>query len=284
MAEVRRRLKADGSWETGKEQQLRWAAHERQQEAAEEEWDDNLGADTQTIQEIAERQRQKRQRDRLELVRLRQLGREADIDAARSHDRLAHYVSQAEVNQSDRTHDDSKSVESKSARERPWPEVDDEDEEEDRPRPQENPSQRELPSGLYVGLEGAERLAKLCLREGKAEAATPLPEKSEAIRKRGTPSLVDEGGRKPYWIQVDSWLLERPDLSLGAKLLFAWLVNGTKLKKGKPVAPSQSHIANQLGTSLYQVGSLTKELVEAGLIKCERRGARNPNRYTVLSK
>jgi hypothetical protein len=280
MAEVRRRRNADGNWETGKEQQLRLAAHQRQQEAEEEEWDDNLGADTQTIQEIAERQRQKRKRDRLELIGLRQLDHEADIDAAHSDDRLAHYVSQAEMYKTDRACGDGDPVESKSARERPWPEVDDEDS----PRHHVNPSQRELPSGLSVGLEGADCLAELCFRGAEVEAATAMPEKSETIHKRAMPARPDEGARRAYWIQVDSWLLERPDLSLGAKLLFAWLVNGTKLKKGKPVAPCQSHIAKKLGTTLYQVSSLTKELVEAGLIRCERRGARNPNRYTVLSK
>jgi len=190
---------------------------------------------------------------------------------------------------------------------RPQPPVKDpveEDEPEEDPKPvkqRQRPSEiKELPPGLHVGRSGVMEVQKA--QEKWKKPRKKLPAAKKEAPKAKTRADVEESPPPPtppvevpdpfpvevqpkakdYFLQMPSQLNRRTDLSTDAKLLYAWLANGSKVKGGKPISPRQDFIATELGTNRRKVGRHAEELEKAGLIKCERRGARNPTKYTVI--
>jgi DNA-binding MarR family transcriptional regulator len=149
--------------------------------------------------------------------------------------------------------------------------------------PEERPQRAgELPPGVHTGRAGAEHVQRH-RAERNAKVAEPEPPPPQVVEE-DSPAPAEEGepAAKPYFLKIPSELLERTDLSPGAKILLTWLTNGSRMKGCKPVAPSQSFIAEKLGTNRHRISGFTTELENAGLITFERRHARNAARYTVL--
>lgn len=85
------------------------------------------------------------------------------------------------------------------------------------------------------------------------------------------------------FIQVEARdVLKRRDLSAGAKLLYGFLENWSRSWDWKPVDATQTAIAEALGVSRHTIGRWAKELTDNGLIKYQRRYARNPGKYDVM--
>jgi DNA-binding transcriptional MocR family regulator len=80
---------------------------------------------------------------------------------------------------------------------------------------------------------------------------------------------------------IPIWLMERPELSAGAKLTYARL---TRYAGAKGVAyPRLSRLAQDLGVSRDSVKRYVKELLDAKLIDVETPGFHRANRYRFLS-
>lgn len=93
------------------------------------------------------------------------------------------------------------------------------------------------------------------------------------------------GKYNPYKLFVGAflpnWILERTEISQGAKLTFARLAqyagqNGVAF-------PKQSTLAAALGVSERHVHSYLKELINHNLIAVERKGLGQANRYTFIT-
>jgi hypothetical protein len=106
--------------------------------------------------------------------------------------------------------------------------------------------------------------------------------KPDQPEERPTPRKKGYAVPKAKFISVDAGLLERPGLTMGAKVLYSHLANWSHVWKGKPPEAAQPALADALATTRQQIGRWTEELEKAGLIKCKRRGARNPSLYTVM--
>ena len=79
---------------------------------------------------------------------------------------------------------------------------------------------------------------------------------------------------------IPEWLLERTEISPGAKLCYARLARFAG--RDGNCHPFQSTIAKALGCSERQIRRYTDELVDCLLIEEERRGMGQPNRYHFL--
>ena len=145
-----------------------------------------------------------------------------------------------------------------------------------------------LPLGIMTGA-GEEALSDPSapdwddVMDALAEVHEAQPATVEQSDKRLLSSARGENW-KPYWIRVESDLLERRDLPDGAKLLYAWLVNQSHVQRDwkKPFAPGNKLMAKKLGTSEKRVGRHLTVLEKAGLIAVQRRGARNASIITVF--
>jgi hypothetical protein len=79
---------------------------------------------------------------------------------------------------------------------------------------------------------------------------------------------------------LPNWLLERPELSLGAKVTYARLA---QFAGRRGVAIVRRHVlAAKLASSERSVGTYLTELADNGLIESNRPGLGKPNRYRFL--
>ena len=77
---------------------------------------------------------------------------------------------------------------------------------------------------------------------------------------------------------IPDWLMQRTDISPGAKLCYARLAK--YFNKDKGVAwPKIETMADELGASKRQIDTYLKALKDAGLIEAERKGLGRSNRY-----
>ena len=77
---------------------------------------------------------------------------------------------------------------------------------------------------------------------------------------------------------IPDWLMQRTDISPGAKLCYARLAK--YFNKDKGVAwPKIETMAGELGASTRQIDTYLKALKDAGLIEAERKGLGQSNRY-----
>jgi hypothetical protein len=79
---------------------------------------------------------------------------------------------------------------------------------------------------------------------------------------------------------LPNWLLERPELTLGAKVTYARLAQFAG-RKGVAIV-RRSALATKLASSERSVGTYLTELIDAGLIEGSRPGLGQPNQYRFL--
>lgn len=79
---------------------------------------------------------------------------------------------------------------------------------------------------------------------------------------------------------LPNWLLERPEITLGAKVTYARLA---QFAGRRGVAIVRRHVlAAKLASSERSVGTYLTELIDSGLIKSNRPGLGKPNQYRFL--
>ncbi len=82
--------------------------------------------------------------------------------------------------------------------------------------------------------------------------------------------------------QVPNFILENPDLSVGAKVIYAMFLRFAW--HNDYCYPGQQRLANDIGMSVGRVNQYIKQLEAAGLIEVKRRGQGRTNLYTVKFK
>lgn len=83
-----------------------------------------------------------------------------------------------------------------------------------------------------------------------------------------------------YGSQVPNWLLERKEVSAGAKLTYARLAQYAG--ESGVCKPRQATLAKELGVSDRQVRYYLSELEKLALIECQQMGLSQANRYFFL--
>ncbi len=79
--------------------------------------------------------------------------------------------------------------------------------------------------------------------------------------------------------QVPNFILKNPDLSVGAKVVYAMFLSYAW--HNDSCFPGQQKLAADMGMSRVRVTQLIGELQQAGLITIERRGLGKTNIYTI---
>ena len=115
------------------------------------------------------------------------------------------------------------------------------------------------------------------LREDMAARTT----ERKSRRKQQVPKWYSPSGRRLY-IEVPDQLLARPDLSAGAKLLFADLLNINKASKQSYIAPYQKTLAEAHQVTTRTVRRYMEELEDGWLLERVKRGRRWSSEYHLL--
>lgn len=84
---------------------------------------------------------------------------------------------------------------------------------------------------------------------------------------------------KGGFTQVPNFILENPDISIGAKVTYAMFLKYAWDKDC--VFPGQETLASHIGISASRVSEYVKELKELGLIEITRRGLGKTNLYKL---
>lgn len=84
------------------------------------------------------------------------------------------------------------------------------------------------------------------------------------------------------WTGVPNFILENPDLSVGAKLTYAMLLKYAR--EEDECFPGQDRLAQDMGTSRQSVNSYIMSLKKHGFISVKRKGQGRPNLYEVHLK
>lgn len=84
------------------------------------------------------------------------------------------------------------------------------------------------------------------------------------------------------WTGVPNFILESPDISVGAKLTYAMMLKYAREQDA--CFPGQERLAKDMGTGKRSVVRYIAELEAAGLITIKRRGQGRPNLYTIHLK
>lgn len=101
----------------------------------------------------------------------------------------------------------------------------------------------------------------------------------EIIRERNIQlDTLDPVARRGF-TQVPNFILEDPDLSMGAKITYAMFLRYAW--HNDSCFPGQDRLANDLGMSRPRVTHFVSELQQAGLVTVHRRGLGKTNIYMV---
>jgi len=92
--------------------------------------------------------------------------------------------------------------------------------------------------------------------------------------------IINPKPLKSTFAPVENWLLENADISFGAMVLYARLVQFAN--KDGVAWPTREQLAKALNVSTDQIDRYSKELVNCGLIYVEKRGLQLPNLYYFL--
>jgi hypothetical protein len=102
---------------------------------------------------------------------------------------------------------------------------------------------------------------------------------SEKLRDKNTQldtiDPVVQGG----FTQVPNFILENPDLSVGAKVIYAMFLRYAW--HNNKCFPGQARLAEDIGMSIGRVNQFIKELEAAQLIEITKRGQGKTNFYTI---
>ena len=79
--------------------------------------------------------------------------------------------------------------------------------------------------------------------------------------------------------QVPNFILRNPDLSVGAKVVYAMFLSYAW--HNDSCFPGQDRLAQDIGMTRVRITQLIGELEDAGLIEIQRRGLGKTNIYTV---
>ena len=79
--------------------------------------------------------------------------------------------------------------------------------------------------------------------------------------------------------QVPNFILKDPDLSVGAKVVYAMFLSYAW--HNDSCFPGQERLANDMGLVRSRVTQLITELEKAGLVTIQRRGQGKTNIYTI---
>jgi hypothetical protein len=90
-----------------------------------------------------------------------------------------------------------------------------------------------------------------------------------------TADPVVQGG----FTQVPNFILENPELSVGAKVIYAMFVRYAW--HNQQCFPGQARLAKDIGMSIGRVNQFIKELEAAELIEITKRGQGKTNFYTI---
>jgi hypothetical protein len=91
----------------------------------------------------------------------------------------------------------------------------------------------------------------------------------------GTIDPVVQGG----FTQVPNFILEHPELSVGAKVIYAMFLRYAW--HNEKCFPGQARLAEDIGMSIGRVNQFIKELEASDLIAITKRGQGKTNLYTV---
>ena len=84
---------------------------------------------------------------------------------------------------------------------------------------------------------------------------------------------------KHGFTQVPNFILRNPELSVGAKVVYAMFLSYAW--HNNSCFPGQDRLAQDIGMTRVRVTQLVGELEDAGLIEIQRRGLGKTNLYTV---
>lgn len=229
--------------------------------------------------------RKRQQRNRIELTQLRHAQGDDEDLTATMDDRLAQYAADVEEARSEdpptrrsRAHHDEDGRRSSRRRVHAQSQSDeDEDEDEDEaPALLISPVRRAQPKPTTTQLKRRTEKPSKPVQDKKVITPRSTATKGKTRIKRAAP--------KPYYAKATGTVLARHDIPPGPKLLWIWLCNRQSFQGGRETSATQDFIARQLGTNAKQIGRWSQALVEAGIISCRRRGARNANVYRVISR
>ena len=105
-----------------------------------------------------------------------------------------------------------------------------------------------------------------------------ISEHLERIRQNielNTKDPVARGG----FTQVPNFILEHPNLSIGAKVIYAMFLRYAW--HNNLVFPGQQRLADAIGMSVSRVNDFVKELEKAKLVEITRRGQGRTNHYKI---
>ncbi len=98
-----------------------------------------------------------------------------------------------------------------------------------------------------------------------------------AARERNIELVTDNPIVKGGFTQVPNFILENPDISIGAKITYSMFLKYAWDKDC--VFPGQETVATHMGISASRVSEYVRELKEVGLIEITRRGLGRTNLY-----
>lgn len=107
--------------------------------------------------------------------------------------------------------------------------------------------------------------------QSKADPWAMLHARRAQIRREANTARVDESG-SPLFHRLPNRIQARAELSDGAKILFAYLLNVDSKDRKANVAPYQATLAEALHVDVRTIRRYLQELEEAFLLTVEKRG------------
>lgn len=101
----------------------------------------------------------------------------------------------------------------------------------------------------------------------------------EIIRERNIQLDTRDPVTREGFTQVPNFILKHPDLSMGAKLVYAMFLSYAW--HNDSCFPGQDRLAYEIGISRPRVTQFISELNNAGLVTIQRRGLGRTNVYTI---
>ena len=109
----------------------------------------------------------------------------------------------------------------------------------------------------------------------------PGADEMKAQERRNTIVVEDETLREGF-VQVPNRILRDPDLSPGAKLVYAGILSYAW--KEESAWPGHERLGIDLGVHRNTIGRMIRELQERGYLRVQRRGQGKTNIYTLTAR
>lgn len=102
---------------------------------------------------------------------------------------------------------------------------------------------------------------------------------TELIKEKNIELATDDPVARDGFTQVPNFILRNPDLSAGAKVVYAMFLSYAW--HNESCFPGQERLAQDIGMSRSRVSEFISELNRAGLVNIQRRGLGKTNIYLV---